>query len=203
MPTRLSKTFLAMKLPENVVPMPAEQRGSNSLTRAAKRGFKRKLQRNETPELFAVRFWEKVNKTAGCWIWEGALGRKGYGRFVTSSGLVGAHRVAYQLANGPFDLAMFVCHSCDNPKCVNPAHLFLGSNHDNMVDMIAKKRNVNQQKTHCPLGHEYSGTNLIIRTRQGRANYRVCRACEVINKSRRMAVKSVNSKQKNGNSKFS
>lgn len=90
----------------------------------------------------ACRFWSKVAKTAdndGCWNW--IAGRhKGYGTFGIDGGKTQAPRVAYLLANGPFDLELFVLHRCDNPACCNPRHLFLGTHDDNMRDMSEKGR---------------------------------------------------------------
>ena len=94
----------------------------------------------------AERFWEKVDKSSGddgCWLWTGAVNRCGYGRVGRGNkygGAAMAHRVAYQLVEGPIGDGLFVCHSCDNPPCVNPAHLFLGTNQDNMDDMVRKGR---------------------------------------------------------------
>jgi len=80
-------------------------------------------------------FWEKVRVSPGCWEWIGALTGAGRGCFRGRS----APRVAWELVNGlPGDL--YVCHRCDNPKCVNPTHLFLGTQRDNMLDMVAKGR---------------------------------------------------------------
>jgi hypothetical protein len=76
-----------------------------------------------------------------CWVWEGGLaGRKGYGVISYKGKNVRAHRLAWELANGPIPNGLFVCHHCDNPPCVNPNHLFLGTATDNAQDMCQKGR---------------------------------------------------------------
>jgi len=95
----------------------------------------------------AERFWSKVSKSEGCWEWLASLDSRGYGNFgmprEDGSGrfiMQRAHRVAWQLEHGAIPSSMVVCHSCDNRKCVNPAHFFLGSQRDNMADCVKKNR---------------------------------------------------------------
>jgi hypothetical protein len=86
------------------------------------------------------RFWEKVDKTDGCWVWIGAVSNKGYGNFWDGVNYVHAHRFSWQLHNGIIPNGLFVCHTCDNRKCVRDDHLFLGTNDDNMKDAVRKGR---------------------------------------------------------------
>ncbi len=85
-------------------------------------------------------FWSKVSKTSDCWLWMGSKRKSGYGHFRYMGRLQSAHRVAWQLAFGPIPAGMNVLHRCDNPSCVRPDHLFLGTQADNMADKMAKKR---------------------------------------------------------------
>lgn len=87
------------------------------------------------------RFWSKVQKTDSCWLWTAAKTDRGYGSFCNRFGHnVGAHIFSFELHKG--QARGYVCHTCDNPACVNPSHLFLGSQLDNMSDCKAKGRNV-------------------------------------------------------------
>lgn len=81
---------------------------------------------------------EKVSPcpVAGCWWWAASFNRAGYGRFESDL----AHRTAWRLLRGPIPPGLFVCHRCDQPGCVNPDHLFLGTHNDNMADKVAKGR---------------------------------------------------------------
>lgn len=93
------------------------------------------------------RFWSKVNKTDnanGCWEWQAGRFGGGYGKIAVKhngkwTGLY-AHRVSYELTHGPIPDGMCVCHSCDNPKCVNPSHLWIGTQIENIKDRDIKGR---------------------------------------------------------------
>ncbi len=88
------------------------------------------------------KFWSKVDKGQPdeCWLWTGGKNESGYGFLYSMRKRVGAHRASFYMANGPFDLSMYICHKCDNPSCVNPSHLFLGTADDNNKDMWRKGR---------------------------------------------------------------
>jgi len=90
----------------------------------------------------ADRFWEKVDTSRECWEWTGSKRPLGYGQMGIpgTNRPVGAHRISWELHFGPIPDDMFVCHRCDNPKCVRPDHLFLGTPTDNVRDMVAKGR---------------------------------------------------------------
>lgn len=100
-------------------------------------------------ESIADRFWAKVRVTNGCWTWQAATDRKGYGLFKMSGKTIGAHRAAWIITNGwkPIHPECAVMHKCDNPSCVRPDHLLIGSNADNMADKVFKGRQASGQKT--------------------------------------------------------
>lgn len=128
------------------------------------------------------RFLAKVQKTSSCWLWTGAKTRDGRG--VIGQGkhkTILAPRVSWFVATGqwPPD-SLFVCHTCDNPTCVNPDHLFLGTHTDNMQDASRKGRIRGQSLTHCLRGHPLSGDNLGI----DKYNHRRCLTCDRESKKR-------------------
>ena len=109
------------------------------------------------------RFWDKV-AIAGpddCWDWQAFINKFGYGQFRIGKQVIGAHRVSYLLEYGEFDKTLDVCHSCDNPRCVNPKHLWLGTASDNVWDMAKKGRHGMQRKygKQCKRGHQYTEDN--------------------------------------------
>lgn len=95
-------------------------------------------------EWIEQRFWAKVNKLDGdnaCWEWTRATANFGYGAFMVHTGrLEKAHRYSYEMAHGPIPKGACVLHKCDNPKCVRPDHLWLGTRADNNDDMAKKER---------------------------------------------------------------
>jgi len=90
------------------------------------------------------RFWPRVDKTDECWLWRGSRKPEGYGYFNRKVArgwhVTGAHRMAWELTNGPIPDGMQVCHHCDNPPCVRPEHLFLETSRGNSADRHKKGR---------------------------------------------------------------
>ena len=102
------------------------------------------------------RFFDKVKKTDTCWEWIGSL-RQGYGAFGMNKKTHAAHRISYEMHKGEIPNGIFVCHTCDNRKCVNPEHLFLGTAKDNYDDAISKNRIPIKPRKHPSLSSYYKG----------------------------------------------
>lgn len=96
------------------------------------------------------RFWSKVEvkDRKECWIWRAGKDIDGYGMFWIKPQNQWAHRVAYEFEFGPFNKKLHVLHKCDNPSCVNPHHLFLGTQQDNIDDMLNKGRSAKGERAH-------------------------------------------------------
>ena len=88
----------------------------------------------------------KIRKPHECWEWQGAFWSTGYGRAYISGKSVGAHRVVFEIFKGPIPPGFCVLHKCDNPRCCNPAHLFLGTHKDNVKDKVIKGRQAKGEK---------------------------------------------------------
>lgn len=111
------------------------------------------------------RFWASVDKTETCWLWRGKL-TAGYGSMMVDGKAYRAHRWAYERFVGPIPEGLFACHKCDVRNCVNPDHIFIGTNADNVRDMVAKGRNKLPRqnpalKTRCKNGHPRTPENTI------------------------------------------
>ena len=145
----------------------------------------KRWKRNGGPEVVILkrggdpseRFWDKVSRAGPeeCWPWTGTLGgSNGYGAFWLDGHQVPAHRYSLALSGIEIPPGMIVMHSCDNPPCVNPAHLSVGTNADNTADMFAKGRQGTRPQTHCNRGHEFTPENTKIEA----SGSQRCRTCQ-------------------------
>ena len=141
--------------------------------------------RRKPPEVRFAAFVKPVE--SGCWEWQGFCLANGYGRFGLRAGkIVLAHRFAYEMANGVIPDGKMILHSCDNPPCVNPAHLSVGTHADNMHDMENRGRRApgwNTFKTECLRGHPFDEKNTYLH-----GHCRHCRACRKISDRSRKAA---------------
>ncbi|MDX3520753.1 HNH endonuclease signature motif containing protein [Streptomyces scabiei] len=125
------------------------------------------------------RFWSKVDRTDGCWLWEASKTGTGYGRFSLNGQMVLAHRFAYELQRGEIPAGLHVDHLCRVRHCVNPAHLEPVTCRENLMrgDTPAAR---NASKTHCVKGHEYTPQNTYVAppNPHNPNGFRHCRDCK-------------------------
>jgi hypothetical protein len=116
---------------------------------------------------------------SGCWMFQGFVHPiNGYGQISFRGKPMRAHRAMYLAVNGSIPDGMHVCHTCDVRRCINPDHLWLGTNKQNLNDAKAKGRLPKMQQTHCKRGHEFTPENTVLRKPSAaRASARRCREC--------------------------
>ncbi len=123
----------------------------------------------------AAHFWSRVKKSRSCWVWTGCRSKDGYGTITYKKTGHRTHRMALTLSGTTIPDGMIVMHKCDNPACVRPSHLKIGTQKENMSDASIKGRIVsaNANKTLCKYGHPFSEPNTYVRP----SGVRVCRTC--------------------------
>jgi hypothetical protein len=92
------------------------------------------------------RFWSKVNKTESCWLWTGCCFSSGYGALSVDDIPIYTHRYSYEIHKGKIPEGLLIRHTCDNPPCVNPNHLLVGTRADNVMDMVERNRQARGSK---------------------------------------------------------
>lgn len=140
------------------------------------------MNRRPCPDL--RRQWEEVQAyvmpqikvaPSDCWEWQGHTNALGYAECGFGGRTWIVTRLMYCATQGDFDPQMDICHTCDNPPCINPLHLWLGTRKQNSRDCIEKGRHYKAVRTHCPRGHSYAEHG---RPHSRNPNWRTCTACD-------------------------
>lgn len=117
----------------------------------------------QTKKLDKFKKYYEIDNNSDCWLWKGGTNNVGYGMIRDGIGMRTAHRVSYELHVGPIPKGKHICHSCDNPKCVNPNHLWVGTHSENMLDSWAKGRHSAIKYANCKYCGLHSTILLIAR----------------------------------------
>lgn len=157
-------------------------------------GYRPVRKRDPLPEGEYNRQWvERVKRSivvseAGCWIWQGNRAINGYGQTNYRGKTIVLHRRMYEIHhNIKLGRWQYACHSCDVKLCCNPEHLWIGTPKDNQVDCILKRRNSEQNVTHCPRGHAYDEKNTTWKVAASGRPARECKECTRERSRRRWA----------------
>jgi len=126
-------------------------------------------------------FWALVQKTEGCWLWLGPCHRTGYGQYYFKGHRLAAHRIAYELENGPIPLGLQLDHLCRVRACVRPDHLEPVTQRDNIIRGVSFSA-IKSRQTHCEHGHSFSPENTYFIP--SRPTSRRCRSCNSANLKR-------------------
>lgn len=139
------------------------------------------------------KFFQNVRKSEGCWLWVGSRFSNGYGRVYRKVGFrnyeqVGAHRVSWEIHYGKIPDGLWVLHKCDNHQCVNPAHLFLGTQTDNMRDMVNKGRHYSRVRPQAMArGERHGSRTKPWRVERGEQHYNAVLSEALVLEIRRLA----------------
>lgn len=125
-----------------------------------------------------ARFWSKVDKGSSCWLWRAKARVKGYGRFYANGKDVLAHRFAYELLVGGIPRGLIIDHICRNHACVNPKHLRVVTNRENILAGVGPTV-INAMKAHCKHGHPLDGKNTRLKVER-RGKQRICKKCSTL-----------------------
>ena len=123
-----------------------------------------------------MNLWNRTEKEGDCLMWQGYKDKDGYGTITIKGVPHRTHRLAYILTHLEPLMDLWVLHTCDRPSCINPEHLYAGTQIDNEQDKLRRNRNMNAQKTECKRGHEFTLEN----TRIDPRGQRVCKSCDAI-----------------------
>lgn len=131
-----------------------------------------------------IRFWDRVEKGPSCWNWMAGKDRGGYGRILIADVNSLAHVFSYRMTVGTIPKDIELHHLCENPACVNPAHLVPKTTVEHMHIHGTSMSEINRRKTHCKHGHEFTAENTV---KNHNPNWRGCRECHRISSRRRHA----------------